>query len=340
MFKIRLKLLIFILFLSFIPLNGCNIFKSKDADIERISPLSPDSVLFDSQAIKTLTINMINHAAKSVYLQQFAMDDQDVLKALVEKAHQGIDVKILLDPWQRENENTLNYLKNENLSAQRYPSEKGQYDRVKYMVVDNQTAVYYGAPLTSAGFSTHTVAVQLSGTSVSTISNSFSKDWESTTTNKLSIDENPSLIEDQITFSVNAGIKQTLLNRIKAAQSTIWIEVDQLTDTEIKDALIAAQTRGCTVQIIVNPSSAPGGSTSVNEMKNSGIAVRSYKNPANLPLGFNWAIFDQKTVLMSSSGWTYSAFVMCHESSITIPSPDIAAKVSSVFQQDWEKATP
>ncbi len=188
MLKTSRKILAFVLLLTLIPLNGCNLLKSNKENPEKMSPLSADAVLLDSTAIKTSTLNMINNATKSIYIQQVAIDDQEILNAIVAKAHTGLDVKILLDQWQRENQTTLMHLKNENISVQLYPSEKGQYERMKYMVTDNRNAIYYGTPLTSVGLNSHTLAIILSGDSVSSITNSFSKDWEFTTTNKLSTD--------------------------------------------------------------------------------------------------------------------------------------------------------
>jgi phosphatidylserine/phosphatidylglycerophosphate/cardiolipin synthase-like enzyme len=43
---------------------------------------------------------------------------------------------------------------------------------------------------------------------------------------------------------------------INASKSAIYIEVDQLKDSDIINALIAAKKRGCSIQIIINPSSA------------------------------------------------------------------------------------
>lgn len=332
-------LLLIILLLTFIPLNGCSLLKSNKEDSLKMSPLSSDAVLLDSAAIKNSTLSLINNASKSIYIQQVAIDDQEILDAIVSKAHSGLDIKILLDQWQRENQNTLMHLKNENISVQLYPSEKGQYERVKYMITDNRSAVYYGAPMTSAGLNSNSIAVILSGDTVLSITNSFSKDWEFTTTNKLLLDKNLSLPEDEITFVTNASIKQSLLNLIDDSKSTIYIEVDQLKDSDIISALIAAKKRGCSIQIIINPSSAPSGTDTVTNMRNAGIELRNYNNPSK-PLGFNLGIFDQKNVLISSSGWTYSTFVMNHECSITIPSTTIAEKVFTLFTQDWNKATP
>jgi phosphatidylserine/phosphatidylglycerophosphate/cardiolipin synthase-like enzyme len=50
-------------------------------------------------------------------------------------------------------------------------------------------------------------------------------------------------------------------------------------------------------------------------------------------------VFDNKTIIMSSSSWTYYSFVINHEGLLSIPSPAAVEKSKSVFEQEWKRGT-
>lgn len=337
----KILTLIILVFYSFV-LSGCAtilpFFKEKEP--EQVSNLSASSILVDAAEIRSQTIQLINNAKKAIFIELSSLDDPEILNMLISRSRTGIEVRILLDQWQRENSATIKDLKNQNVSVQYYPAQKGQYQRVRYMVIDYQVAVFFGQDWTAKGFSTPSMAIKLTGDTAWTMAKSFDKDWRYTTTLSLNLPKEINLPEDNIAFVVNAGVKQQVLRLINTATSEIKIAVEQLSDPETVEALTEARKRGCKIQLIVSPSCAVATPNTIKQFKEKEIEIKYFNHPDKPPIGFNVGIFDNKTLIMTSSSWTYSSFVINHEGTLIIPSPSAVEKVKNLFENEWKAGTP
>lgn len=326
---------IFIIFCLLLS-SGCSKIRTlfKEEKPEQISNLSAGSIILD-QEIRSQTIQLINNAKKAVFIELSSLDDQEIIDLLVNKSKAGLEVRLLLDQWQRENTNPVKYLKNNNVSVQYYPAQKGQYHRVRYMVIDYQIAVFYGEDWTAKGFGAHSLAIKLTGDTAWTIAKYFDKDWNYTTTLSLELPSEVDLPEDNITFALNASVKQQVLKYINSAVASIQIQSEQLSDPETVDALVAAKQRGCDIKLILSPSCAVATPNTIKKFKDTAIDLRYYNNPSKLAMGFNLGVFDNKTIVMTSSSWTYYSFVINHEGALIIPSPAAVERINSLFEQEW-----
>jgi len=321
--KYLLLLIIFFVFL----LCGCKNLPSEKDDLPKFSTLTEHDLLVNSEEIRLKTINLIKNAEKAIFIELSAFNDSEILDLIIEKAHKGIEVRILLDQWQSINSNTVKKLKNENISVQYYPAQKGQFHKVRFMVVDYKTAIYYCQDWSEKGYETYNFALVLSGSSVRTITKAFINDWAYTTTISLELPNNINLADDYVSYTVNAGIKQQIIKAINSTQSELKIYVEHLSDKEIIEALIVAKNRGCKITLVLNPSS----KESIPEaLLDSQIDINYFNHPQTM--GFNLAIFDQEKTLLTSSSWTYYTFVINHENALIIPSPSIAKKIIDTLQ--------
>ena len=201
----------------FLFLGGCAPnFKPFNKEVP-ISTLPPESIYVDGNTIYDESINLINSAKKSIYVEQYEFDDSQLIQLLIQKARQGLEIRIILDQWQRVNQATLDALKSQNISIQFYPARKGQYDRVKLLVVDREQALVYGSSWTENGKNSHTVALKLTDRAAWKAANVFSRDWEFTTTLSINVPKTSLLPEDNITLATNANIKQQILELISAS---------------------------------------------------------------------------------------------------------------------------
>ncbi len=339
--KTKKLLTIFIVFYYVLVLSGCgntlSFFKNKEP--EQLSNLAASSILVDASEIRSQTIQIINNAKRAIFIQLSALDDPEILDLLVDKSQDGVEIRILLDQWQRENSATVKYLKNQNISVQYYPAQKGQYQRVRYMVIDYQVGIFFGIDWTKKGFSSHSLAIKLTGDTAWTMAKSFDKDWTYTTTLSLALPEKIELPEDNITFTVNAGVKQQILRQINSATSTIKVGVEQLSYPETVDALIEAKVRGCEIRLLLSPSCAVATPNTIEKFKQAQIEIRYFSHPDKLPISLNIGVFDDKTIIMTSSSWTYPSFIINHEGSLTIPSPSAVEKINNIFELEWKNGT-
>ncbi|KUO67027.1 MAG: hypothetical protein APF84_17705 [Gracilibacter sp. BRH_c7a] len=336
--RFTLPLFLTIILLLFF-VSGCSILPINQEVEEKVSNLSADSILVNSDEIKLQTLNLIENAQKAIFIQLSSLNDPEILNSIMKKSHDGIDVRILLDQWQRDNSSTVSTLKNNNVSVQYYPSQKGQYQRVRYMVADYSKAIFYGVDWTNKGFSSYFMAVKLSGDTAWKITKSFVKDWLYTTTMNLEIPKEIDLPEENISFAINTTIRQQIIGNITSSQSDIKIIVEQLSDSDTVDALLEAKTRGIDIKLILSPSTAIATPNTLKKLIEAEIDIRYNSHSEEHPMNFNLGIFDGKQVIISSSSWTYYAFVINHESSLTIPSPEVVNKLDKIFAEEWENGT-
>lgn len=333
---------ILLLIVLFLTATGCEIsmpFAKKNTS-EQISNLSASSVFLDNSEIQSQTISLLNRAKKAIYIELSALDDPEIIDLIIKRSHEGVEIKILLDQWQRENAQTVKKLKNQNISVQYYPAQKGQYHRLRYMVIDYQVAMFYGQDWLQKYANTRSIAIRLTGDTAWNLAKSFTKDWEYTTTLTLELPDSIDLPEDNITFALNGNVKQQILYAIKQATTEICAEVEQISETETVEALIAAKQRGCKVRLILSPSCAEATPNTIKAFKEAQIEVRYYDPADTEKINFNIGIFDNKTLIISSSSWSYRTFVINHEGSLSIPSPQVVNKIYSVFERDWQNSSP
>jgi phosphatidylserine/phosphatidylglycerophosphate/cardiolipin synthase-like enzyme len=339
MLKIKNLFLIFLLlFCCLFLLAGCDLKIHKlFPKPAPISNLSSNALFIDKDAIYNKTISLIQSAQSSIYVEQAQFDDPRLIQLLLDKSRSGIDVRILLDQWQKVNQTTLEQLKSQNVSIQFYPAQRGQIDHTKYLIVDQKRALIYGPSWTANGFAAHDLAVELTGKSVWRLASLFSDDWAFTTTYPIDIPSSSPLPEDNIVLATNSNVKQEITNQISSSTKSICIENTELTDPDIVQALLDVAKKGCSVRLILDRSIANETPVTINKLKVGGIQIRYYPNQT--PFGMNLAIFDNKTFILSSSGWTHYTFIADHEFSITVPSPVASNKLENLFNQDWDKSS-
>lgn len=339
--KIRLHLLIFTFLLVLLPAAGCGNFLSfSKQPEEEFSNLAPSAVLIDMKEIRSMTISFLQKANRAIFIELSALDDGEIIDLLILKSKEGVEIRVLLDQWQRENLSTIDTLKNNNISVQYYPTEKGQYHRARYLVTDYRSAIFYGTDWTAKGFNTHSMAIVLTGDTAWKIAKAFDRDWLYTTTLSLELPAEIILPEDNITFSSASGnVKQQTLRNINAAQNDIKIIAEQLSEPDTVDAIIEAKKRGCEIKIILSPSCAVATPNTIQKFREAGVELRYFSHPAELALGINLGVFDNNKLVATSSSWTYQSFVINHEASLTLSSPQAIPKINDLFDQEWHNST-
>ncbi|MHB1404988.1 MAG: phospholipase D-like domain-containing protein [Desulfitobacteriaceae bacterium] len=328
------------LILTFVVLfaGGCSIptprFLQKETPV---SNLPAESLLLTGNEIYDRTIAMLNSAQTAIYVEQGLFDDPRLLDLIIKKADSGVEVKVLLDQFRKANASALKELKSHDISAQYYPARKGQSNNVKLLVVDHKQALVYGPTWTQEGMSARDLAIELSGQAAWKAAGVFARDWEFTTTLSLKIPKTSTAPDDNIILATNANVKQQLQALISRSTGSIWLEVTEVTDPDIIQSLIDIKQKGREIRLLINKEFADKEDVApiVAKLKEVGISIRYLKESSNVRLG----IFDDSSFFFSSSGWTYSAFVINHEFSLSVPSPQATAKLRELFDQDWSNAT-
>jgi len=319
-------------------ISGCANIKSLFQDDEvHYASLPPEALMYDGKTILEETKRLITSAEKAIFIEQKLFNHQELCNLILQKAKSGVEIRILLNQ-SAANRDIQEKFKSNNISAHFYPIQKGQTNNVKLMIVDYDQAIIYGAPWTPDDFNSHTLAVKITGKAARTATTVFTRDWRYTTTLDLEIPESNSLVDDYLILATNANVKQQILTRINSSKTSIDIEVAELSDSDILNALVDAKSKGLEIRVIIDAQTQRSNPTpkSLAKLTEAGIDVKFYQQ--DQPFARNIAIFDNTTFIFSSSGWTYNAFVMNHEFSITAPSPAATESLAQAFAEDWSKA--
>ncbi|MDR1961855.1 MAG: phosphatidylserine/phosphatidylglycerophosphate/cardiolipin synthase family protein [Gracilibacteraceae bacterium] len=318
---------------------GCGLLPVKEPAEIPVSDMSGDHILLDGAAIKEATVSLIKQAGDLILIEQFIFSDPELLTLLIEKAQAGVRIHILLDRWQSVNQPAIETLKNNNISVQYYPAEKGQYQRIRYMLADNAAALVYSSDWAAGDPPARGAAVRLEGASVAALARGFAADWQYTTTLSLQLPESAPLPDDHISFVTGVNLRQTVLSQIEKAEREILIESIQVSQDDALNALVAARQRGCVVRVLLNPDVVTTTPNSLRLLREAGVEVKLYQpaeaDAAEEKIDYTFAVIDGRTVIFAASAWSHATFVINHEAALIIPSPDCAEKLQAVFAGDW-----
>jgi phosphatidylserine/phosphatidylglycerophosphate/cardiolipin synthase-like enzyme len=322
---------------------GCGFIPAGSSAAVPVSDLPADAVLIDNAAIKEETAALIRQTQSTLWIEQFVFSDPELLALLVEKARDGIEIHILLDRWQTGNQAAIETLKNNNISVQYYPVQKGQYQRARYMLSDGGAALFYSSDWMANAPPLRRLAVRLEGGGAEELARCFVSDWQYTTTRSLSLPAGPSPPDDHITAATGAGLRQSILNRINGASREILVESIQISQEDVLNALIEAGQRGCVIRLLLNAEAVTTTPNSLERLRAAGIEIRLYRGPESEPeetIDYTFAVFDGQILSVAASAWSHAAFIINHEIGLTIPSPACAEKMKAVFALDWENSDP
>lgn len=128
-----------------------------------------------------------------------------------------------------------------------------------------------------------------------------------------------------------------LIDEIEAASDTIHVAIAYFTHEDIANALVAAQARGVSVQVIgeasENVSEGNGNYDVVQLLLEGGVEYRNDGNDALMHHKFT--IIDGRTVMGGSYNYTYNATLNNDENLTRTISSALASDFEDEFQRVW-----
>jgi cardiolipin synthase A/B len=231
------------------------------------------TVFVEPAAGETPILNAINNATTSVYVELYLLTDTNVINALENAAKRGLDVRVMLDPDPDGVGTTGPAQTLQDLSAAGAQTEDSSpsftFTHEKGMIIDGKTAYIMTCNLTQAalGGSSSTTnreygIVDTESTDVKAVLGIFNADW-----NRASYTLTDS---DLVLSPVNS--RSDFVALINQAQSSLKIEAEEMQDTSIEQAIVSAEARGVSVQVIL-PSDDSSNSSGITTLKNGGVSV-------------------------------------------------------------------
>jgi cardiolipin synthase A/B len=205
-------------------------------------PSVAGSLIIEPNAGFSAVYSLIGQAKSSIDLTMYELSDHTAESDLGAAAKRGVDVRVVLDGKQKStNDSAYDYLRSHDVKVV-WSSPEYEYTHQKTLVVDGSEAVIMTANLTSQYYSTSRdfLVTDTSRADVGAISAVFDADYAHRSIT-------PSDGQDLVWSPT--GSQDKLLALINGARHSLRIYSEEMGDSTIEQALIAAAKRGVDVQV-------------------------------------------------------------------------------------------
>ena len=322
--------------------------------------------IFNDKNLTAEVMKSLEQAKESIRFETYLLNGEDgkaLADMLIKKRKEGLDVKVILDPFFQKYEakkfpddpnyalgqyladNGVDYLpySTDKLTGSMTPSE-----HAKILLIDDKVAFMGGTNIDDTN--NQDTNVKIEGSAVKDIAKLFDESWVvSTHPNEsvLGLPGDPTISDPNIkVFSTSPSrstIKQAVIDNIREAKDSIKIQMFTLTDDDLVDELKAASERGVKVQLSLCDNKeifhlptfhVPNLPTAL-QAKESGIEVKWYVNPEFTQMHSKLMIFDDEKTMLGSMNGIHNAFRGIHEYYSEINDKELSQKMSAKFQDDW-----
>jgi len=282
-------------------------------------------------------LNAIKGATKSVHMEMYLLSDTDVINALIALKNAGKEVKVILNQnfpaGDGSNSSTRTTLKNAGVDVV-YAPPAFQYTHAKTVIIDGTKLLVMTMNLTQSSASSNReyIATDTDPQDIADAEKIFQGDFanQSTTVNgKL-------LFAPLNTSTVDA--QSRLVALVDGAKTTLDIEGEELSDTNIVDAIVRAQKAGVTVRVVLDQGTGtPSQQTAVATLKAAGVPIKSVAKPT---IHAKTIVSDGTLAYVGSMNFTYNSLSANREVGLITDAKTEIAKITSTIATDFAAGTP
>ena len=285
----------------------------------------------EPEAGPAAVLDLISAARVSLSMEMYLLTDARAIAALVARAAAGCDVRVILDPapYQDAGANQPAY---DQLAAAgavvRWSSSRYAYTHAKAFTVDHARLVVLTLNLTGDGLGSNReyVALDDDPSDVAAAEAIFAADALGATTGAPA---------GRLVTSPESS-RPTLLTLIDAAQASLALETEELTDGVMVEALLAARARGVALTLAW-PGPAAGAGSAFTRLVAAGATVRAVTAP---PIHGKVVVADDRTLYIGSVNLSTTSLDDNRELGLLLQQPDTAAIVAGVVAGDAAAGIP
>lgn len=279
-------------------------------------------------------ISLIHKASKSIDLVMYEMEDSQIEKALVTAKSQGVVVRVLLNQGYytqpaKDNEAAYQDLQSEGVGVHWTPTYFALTHQ-KTVVMDGNQALIMTFNFTPQYYSADRDfgIIDNDQSDISAIEATFNDDWQSAK-------DKPSQA-DNLVWS--PGADTTILALINNSHKSLFIENEEMADSAIENAMIAASQRGVSVEVVMTYSSQ--WANDFKKLVTGGVKIRTYSASASLYIHAKTILADGATAFVGSQNFSATSLKDNRELGILLTDPGILSSLGDIFQRDWNGGTP
>ena len=296
-------------------------------------PSVPDSieVIVEPTDKAQALLSAVQGAKSSIHMTMYLLSDKRFISALVAQRAAGRDVKVVLNQTfpggAGTNQNAFNDLKAGGVSVVWAPSSFTLTHEKCVMIDGAQAWIMTMNLATTSPENREYLALDRDAADVAEAEAMFAADFANTP-----FIPNGSLL----VAPVNARTK--LLTLIQSATKSVDLEGEELSDTKIVSALIAAKKAGAAVRVVLADNSpTPAQTSSVNQLKAAGIPVVSVGTPY---IHAKAIVVDGAGAYVGSENFTTASLQYNRELGIITTKAASVSAVGTAIRQDFAAGSP
>lgn len=287
-------------------------------------------------------LDTFNNAQSSIDLMIYLLTDREVIVALKNAVLRGVAVRVLLEPSPCCTDSSAMqraiYSELQEAGVQmQWANPAFRLTHAKMAIIDGAAALVMTQNLTKSAFTANREAniLDRDPADVSALQTLFDADWARgpyTPTN-------PNLV------IANANARAKLLALLNGATKTLMVESEEMQDTAIVDALLAAQKRGVAVRyvgtaprIVTNGPAQPDNNAPARKrLVAGGVGVRVLAAPY---VHTKTVVADGQVAFVGSENFTAASLDTNREVGLLTTDGIVITRLTGVFEKDWAAAKP
>jgi cardiolipin synthase A/B len=290
---------------------GCSTNGAKKTQSDLPSPAVEQGMTLDwGLDVKKQAMNLIVSSKHQCYLDIYELSDSDIINALAEAHHRGVDVRVVLDATEKHSITVgLNELQKGQVPVKVLSISRG-ISHIKMLYVDGHVLIggmNYGAD----SWSNNDASVFIEHPNLS-FRSLFLWDY-----NRAQDIPSPATAA-VLPLVYDRNIKLPVLRAIQNAHHSIVMEAFDLTDTSVIHSLKAAALRGVTVEILLDPTQSFN-RKAASALRETGIIIRFYRPYHNELMHAKIVDVDYgQTFIIGSANFSNQAYAYNHEGDLVL----------------------
>jgi uncharacterized protein (TIGR03437 family) len=281
--------------------------------------------------------NLIGSARSSLDMTMYELHDTQAEELLAQAASSGVTVRVILDQNLAKSNNTAayNYLNSHGVQVH-WANPAYAATHQKTITVDGSTTAILTLNLTSQYYTSDRdfAVIENDANDIAAIEATFDADFQNSAVT-------PPGGDDLAWSPTNS--QSVILGAIKAAKYRLLVENEEMSDTNIVNALVSAARRGVLVQVTMTNTSNEY-SSEINQLVAAGVQVSTYAATASLYIHAKVILADYGSsgaqVFIGSQNFSSASLTENRELGLTLYAPAILESVEATLTGDFNGGTP
>jgi cardiolipin synthase len=277
--------------------------------------------------------SLMSSARHELDMTMYELADPEAVDILESDAARGVIVRVILDrDYSGASVNAAVFSQLRAHGVQVHWAPVGTIFHQKTVTVDDRTSAIMTLNLTSEYYSSSRdfAVITTDRSDVVAIEEVFATDWTNSGP--------PQTGPPGANLVWSPGAEAPILALIRSARHSLLIENEEMDDSDIVDALVAAARRGVVVKVVMTYSSS--WASEFQDLVAAGVKVSTYASDAPLYIHAKVIVVDGTTAFLGSQNFSDSSLNYNRELGIITTDPTLVRPIAETVASDFAGATP